>query len=340
MTNKAFVHIGFDKTGTSAIQNYCSQHSKGLLKKTGFLYPAIGRLHDAHMPIAQCAGFGFIGNRELARQAHRYDEIERLLQLPDAPNLLISTEHFCYGTDPDRFRNLHRLLKGHDVKIIVYIRSMPAWLRSLYSEGVKWGFQESFTAFLDVVRDRMDYAAFLDLWSAEFGADNLVIRLYDQEKHRLVSSFLALLHPELCSPDADSLVVNPSLTPLDLEIVKTANISMKAESGHDAYDFYRFFCVWKADSEHLFPPPQPRSSAYGFSEAMQRILLDLTQNFADRYLTDDEDRAFFIRRTQMDLEKLDETLVDQDIAATLAGRLADLYGNRTSTRSRRFSLFS
>ena len=52
MSMNIYLHMGFYKTGTTAIQKFLSLNRDQLVKQ-GFLYPAIGAYGDAHFPISR-----------------------------------------------------------------------------------------------------------------------------------------------------------------------------------------------------------------------------------------------------------------------------------------------
>lgn len=342
MPRQARIHIGFDKTGTSAIQKYLAENSAPILRQTGFLYPKVGRLGSEHIPIAHLAGFGFqdsLGPDDRAGAP----QIERYLRREASESLVISSEHFCYGAGPERFSRLHDLFGGYEVKIIVYVRSVAGWLRSLYGEMVKWGFSGSFADCIEANRERMDIAGFLDLWAAQFGAENLIVRLYDKERADLIPSFLRLLGPAAAMRPAHGGIVNPSLGPLDVAILRQANLRLGHRDGQEAHRLYKFYWRLKQQRPPAWPLRIGGEGRYEFTSGQCNDILRLSDAFVRRYLPCPAEREFFRERTCQDLaqppqpevppaetERGCQWLIDayrrQPSAPTLLGRLRGMVG--------------
>lgn len=300
MSRQAFIHIGFDKTGTSAIQKYLAENAASIRRRTGFVYPRIGRQGFEHIPIAHLAGFGFQQGLAPADPVGA-QRIEDYLRREARDNLLISSEHFCYGAEQERFSRLHDLFAGYDVKIIVYVRSVPGWLRSLYGEMVKWGFRGGFADCIEANCERMDVAGFLDLWAAQFGTANLIVRLYDRDRADLIPSFLRLLGAAGAMPRAHAGVVNPSLGPLDIEILRQANLRLDHQDGRESHRLYKVYWRLKQQRPPAWPMQVAGEGGYEFIAAQRDDILRLSDAFGRRYLPCPAERAFFRERTCRDL---------------------------------------
>ncbi|WP_088347419.1 MULTISPECIES: hypothetical protein [Rhodomicrobium] len=327
MIRKACLHIGFDKTGTSAIQRYLAENARMIRRQTGFLYPRIGRQKYEHIPVAQYAGFGFVGETRTEDEQRRDGQIGRFFQCDNREHIVISSEHFCYGTAPERFARIGALFAGYDVKIIVYVRTLPGWLRSLHGETVKWGFYAPFADFLVFHRERMDYAAFLDRWAAVFGAGALEVRLFDRERDRLIPSFLQILDPAMAMPRATIGVVNASIGPLDIEILKRQTVRLGHYAMDDAYRFYKFYAQLKRDAPELWHGFD-NHGVYALPPETRGDILGLTEDFGQRYLSA-KDRADFLAETARDLARPARTCFEFDGIDALCDHIADAWRRRS-----------
>lgn len=56
MQKTIYLHVGANKTGSSAIQNFCNSNRDSLLS-SGLLYPVTGCVGDAHYGISSILGF-------------------------------------------------------------------------------------------------------------------------------------------------------------------------------------------------------------------------------------------------------------------------------------------
>jgi hypothetical protein len=185
---RAILHIGTEKTGSSAIQAYLAGHRESL-RASGFIYSSIpnGENHVALAAYAQDdakiddlrMAFGIDGGTRLA--AFR-TKIEQTLTAEAKANpnatFVFSGEH-CHSrliepAEVERLRDLlHRFFD--DVRVIVYLRRQDQVAVSLYSTLVKAGGTRA--AILDsrsIDRRYYDYAALLDRWGKAFGRGKLI----------------------------------------------------------------------------------------------------------------------------------------------------------------------
>jgi hypothetical protein len=181
-----YLHIGMHKTGTTSLQRFLYSNHDVLLRH-GFLYPRLDAAEYAHYQHVTKI-------RQLESAPERFFAFidDALRQRADA-SLLISSEYLDAVRHPDQRRSLvHRLaqlkISGCTVKIIVYLRRQDEFIESLYQSTVrnpKLRGTMTFPEFLHDQSAHLDYLAMLDDWAEEFGAGNLIVRIY--AKDRLVN---------------------------------------------------------------------------------------------------------------------------------------------------------
>lgn len=202
---RLFLHIGMNKTGTSAIQHVLSeQHC--VLERQGLLYPKTGRQSDAHYGISAEMGF-YQGkpqrDRKVGARRNLIDQLKSEIKKSSAQDVVISSEFFVIPRD---VRVVQKTLAEFDCYILVYLRRHDHWWAAAYNQAVKttvnppWG--RGFEAFLHYQRKLHprygDYRNLLGRWERVFGREKLIVRPYEgqQNQPNLVADFLVSLGRE------------------------------------------------------------------------------------------------------------------------------------------------
>lgn len=224
MSRRAFLHIGFGKTGTSVIQA-ALEALRPQLAAAGICYPV---------------GFGGTGERAARGKAASgnavalgwlvspgdrrpgYDEAAVLAWLADAiagaggRDLLFSSE-FLQLPAPALAAALCRRLAdaGYDVHVLCHVRHALDQAIATYLQALKRGMlAEKGLANLDgFIRDTAacPYLAGLDAYAAALPPGRLMVALYEAERDELVARFLARLTPHaLAIPPVATQVMNRS----------------------------------------------------------------------------------------------------------------------------------
>lgn len=237
------MHIGTNKTGTSAIQRFCNSN-RDLLLNSGLLYPATGCQGDAHYGISQVLGFGqgqlTVSDKELSGLSNN---LSKELKESGADSCVVSSENFVLPKALDPVRNL---FSGFDCRVIVYLRRHDHWWESAYAEAVKlkvnppWkrGVKQFVGFYAQKHSSYGDYRFLVDRWAEAFGADKLIVRPYepDQNPGGVVADFFRTLnYPDLAEHAAtQSERVNTALSPgalFMLDVLQRAQMdnSVRAE---------------------------------------------------------------------------------------------------------------
>ncbi len=184
MTNKKILlHIGSDKSGSSAIQRYLFENSEQL-KEHSLSYPNIGISSFHHVKIANDLGFNGALKNRADLQIYR-EEIDS--QYGD---LILSSEHFYYCKKISPILRLRSLLDGIDVKIVVVLRNQIDYCMSSYKEAIKWGESCSFQDYLYKINFYSSYIDVISAWSKQFSDVEMKIIPFDKHKKDIVAPFL------------------------------------------------------------------------------------------------------------------------------------------------------
>lgn len=232
---KLVIHVGFHKTGTSAIQTFCREN-RGQLAKKGILYPKSGvpELKNPSTPSSE-AGHRLLQDvlvsptnkrsgkliKSIINEANSYEKIDTVVissETFSAPRVKISTA-------------ASSLLKKYftDIKILVYLRRQDDWAESFYKEVLCWsGKREkrSFERFRnEFLPDWLDYNTRLEKYAAIFDEENLIVNSYDDRTNKnIIQDFFSVLGLSVLEQDEYQFpgYSNPSLPgaliPLMLEI--------------------------------------------------------------------------------------------------------------------------
>lgn len=180
------LHIGSNKTGSSAIQTFLYQNTDAL-SQASICYPIAGQENASHYPLARPNEF-----------ARLFPEIER--EADGYKTVILSSEEF-HTIDP---RPLASALSRHTVTVIAYVREHLSYLSSWYRESVKsTSMSASFEHFAYFTQPQ--YHHWLLPWQEAFPQDFRVF-IYDRSilpNHSVLDHFLSeiefsgLSHPEI-----------------------------------------------------------------------------------------------------------------------------------------------
>ncbi|MCW4151727.1 hypothetical protein OM427_19610 [Halomonas sp. 18H] len=219
------VHVGAPKTGSSAIQKFCLENGKNLLKE-GFYYPKhaldVNGISGGHAMVSAPL---LKGNKEEAQQ-----NFDKLLKEARGRNaiLLLSSEGIYRLSD-----QFKELTEGLSVKVVGFFRDPLESILSNYNQSVKRHFS---TAKLTDFCKRILHSgsgnlsgAHLIAWVDTFGNENCDFQTYTKERLHTSSvekRFLSAVG--VSSLKAEKFLlgggnVNKSYTPSALELKRLLN---------------------------------------------------------------------------------------------------------------------
>ena len=205
-TRLVWFHIGFHKTGTTAVQNVFDR-SRDILAAAGVLFPHVGfsRLEVQSAPGA-AHGHGLVA-RALRREK-AFDPGEKIVSdLADEivesglPQVLLSSELMAAPTHPGAPANIPRFLdllsrkatagqpEGgptvvYEPRVLVYLRRQDAYADSMYREILCWAGTRETRDFPAFVADEgptwLDYPGRLAPWRDALGDGRIVLRSYEE----------------------------------------------------------------------------------------------------------------------------------------------------------------
>lgn len=199
------IHIGFSKTGTTAIQSFLANNRTELAEK-GFLYPDfkykgfnVGfREHNllAWNIVEKISWFKLSPEKCIAQI------IQQCKKKPSIKNVILSAESFAgephpwvlpskekhYEEHRNKVKYIAKLLSGHKVTVIAYLRRQDQWLNSAINHVIKvegligQRLFHSTKQYMDLMDPFLRYDKELDLWADEFSPENIIVAPYDKDQ--------------------------------------------------------------------------------------------------------------------------------------------------------------
>lgn len=126
---KLYLHVGMSKSGSTSIQNACSEHSATILERYGIAYPEPGASFQNHHELYALV---WDGDPEPV-QAYLQDACERGRRCGARSVLMSSEDLFLLPNEPRKMQCLAGALdalKGVECRIIFIVRHPRTWMRS------------------------------------------------------------------------------------------------------------------------------------------------------------------------------------------------------------------
>lgn len=215
-----YLHIGFGKTGTTALQHFFGDNRNDL-KNFGILYPKEGCIASAHHLFSPF-------------KPHFLDRWEFKNVVDWAPNftrgshkrILISSE-LITQTDPKNVDEFCKVLKKYYyVKVIAYIRRQDEMLMSGYNQGIKAGYiRTNYENYINNRINSLDYEEWLIPWEKNLGKDNIFLRVFERSslyKGDVIKDFLVNI---LFINEGDAIFEKVPSYPTKIDIKDKSNFS-------------------------------------------------------------------------------------------------------------------
>jgi hypothetical protein len=189
-----YLHIGTEKTGSTALQAV-SGTNRGALIKHGIFYPKTpGERNHTKLTIFAADAPNALDLRRLARmfpdtayedfKAQFAAELRAEIAATACPRIFLSNEHLS-----SRLRRVEEVSRvaaivrplAEAVKIVIYLRPQPELFLSTYSTSIKAGRTQPLQAPKKDQHPRYNYEKLLSLWAEVFGEENVIVRIYDRD---------------------------------------------------------------------------------------------------------------------------------------------------------------
>ncbi len=193
MQNVLYLHIGMEKTGSTALQTV-SGKNRDTLMRHGILYPrTAGEINQVKLTLYAAGGPKTLNLRRLAGlvrddaykrfKANFAEELRSEIRASGCSRIHLSNEHLSSrltsAQQVDRIAAIVCPL-ADIVKIVVYLRPQAELFLSSYSTAIKAGRTTALEPPRYAENPRYNYANKLSLWGDAFGDENVIVRVYDR----------------------------------------------------------------------------------------------------------------------------------------------------------------
>ncbi len=193
MSKRVVAHVGFHKTGTTALQESFSLN-RDELKRQGVSYPDFGQ--KAHHRAAWALIGRSWGWKNRGGKVFPIAEWKRLSKVISKTRgtALISSEFFC-ELPPEKIQQFKADVKADQFTIVFTIRPLIKLLSSSYQQYLKYGLTPTYEEWLHSVLDepgvskltptfwkRHDHGTVIAEWAKVFGAKNVVVVVANEKE--------------------------------------------------------------------------------------------------------------------------------------------------------------
>lgn len=208
MHETLYLHIGWSKTGTSAIQEQLDKQNEKLYEK-GILYSKTMQMNDnAHHHFALAFNNTIPGYSAKYTPNEVIEIINNEMKKNDCHSTLISSELSPFYPNSIIFRDW--LMQFKTIKVISTIRKQSELILSLYNQLIKDSeirYKGSIFQLMMNNLEHLNYFINLEKWHNITQKENFIVLRYTKN---IVSDFLSLFDLE-ASTDTAKNIVNPSL---------------------------------------------------------------------------------------------------------------------------------
>jgi hypothetical protein len=133
MSRQVILHIGYPKTGTTALQRFWHLNQT-ILRDSGLLYPEAGLVGAAHFAYSYQLGLHDSIKMDVPPFEALITALRAEMDQSGLQRALLSSEAFIKAANPEPLR---AAFDGFDVKILIYLRRHDHFFESGYSQSVR-----------------------------------------------------------------------------------------------------------------------------------------------------------------------------------------------------------
>lgn len=239
MSKKVIVHIGANKTGSSAIQKFLSLNCEAL-RKQGLVIPS----QDFTLS-NEVSGFHVFAFEELFRAPRGRQQLEAAMNViadsqVGAKAIVLSAENLAANpAGPALFAGL---VEKFDVQIVLYVRRQDEYILSSWQQWYSKVSADFWAWAIGVAGTLGDWRTYLERWEAVVPRAQITVRVF--ERARLDGGDAVLDFYNRLGLDApfESMrypqdKVNPSFSDAVMDLVKGNKLIFKSAHDNDFYNF-------------------------------------------------------------------------------------------------------
>lgn len=251
MSKRVIAHVGFHKTGTTALQASFTANRE-VLKKHGIVYPALGQ--KAHHKAAWSLIGRWWGWKNRGGRQTPIKEWQRLVKQirKNRQTTLISSEFFC-ELDENQIIKFKEDVRCENITIVFTLRPLVKLLSSSYQQYLKYGLTPTYDEWLHSVLDtpgvstqtptfwkRHEHGRVISQWAKVFGAENVTVVIADESQPTAIfEAFNSILGiPAGAVAQIEGTASNRSLTYEEVCLLLNVNRKFPKNRGWDQYEIY------------------------------------------------------------------------------------------------------
>jgi hypothetical protein len=265
MAEKFILHVGFHKTGTTAIQTSL-HHSREELSEQGITYLFARALaqHQAAWSLSQRL-WGWKGRGGATTPASYWLKFAK--QVDATPGTVVASSEFFSEINVEQIQKIRNDIKTKDVQIVFTIRPLVKLLSSSYQQYLKYGIKVTYEQWLHAQLDqpgttkmtpsfwqRNFHGTSIANWAKVFGAKNVTVMVVDetqpQELYDQFNNFLGLPKDFLKEQKTGG---NRSLSVEEIEFLRELNVQFPKERSWSEYTIFIRENAIKAMTDGKFP---------------------------------------------------------------------------------------
>lgn len=251
MSKRVIAHVGFHKTGTTALQESFSKNFD-VLKTHGIIYPDLGK--KAHHKAAWALAGRLWGWKNRGGEQTPISEWKKLVKSVkrNRGTTLISSEFFC-ELDEEKINKFKSDIKVDDVTIVFTLRPLVKLLSSSYQQYLKYGLTPTYEEWLHSVLDepgvskltptfwkRHEHGRVVSQWAKVFGPENVVVVVVDEAQPTAIfEAFNSILGiPSGTLAQIEGIASNRSLTYEEICLLLEVNKNFPKKRDWSEYEIY------------------------------------------------------------------------------------------------------
>jgi len=251
MSKRVVAHVGFHKTGTTALQESFASNREEL-QKFGVTYPDLGQ--KAHHRAAWAlAGriWGWKNRGGVQTPIAEWQKIVKSIK-KNRGTTLISSEFFC-ELDEEKINKFKNDIKVDDVTIVFTLRPLVKLLSSSYQQYLKYGLTPTYEEWLHSVLDepgvskltptfwkRHEHGRVISQWAKVFGPENVLVVVADETQPTAIfDAFNSILGvPSGTLSQIEGIASNRSLTYEEICLLLEVNKNFPKKRDWSEYEIY------------------------------------------------------------------------------------------------------
>lgn len=251
MSKRVVAHVGFHKTGTTALQESFSAN-RNQLKELGITYPDFGE--KAHHTAAWALIGRWWGWKNRGGQQFSIKEWKRVVKSVkrNRGTTLISSEFFC-ELDENQIVKFKEDFRCKNITIVFTLRPLLKLLSSSYQQYLKYGLTPTYEEWLHSVLDnpgvskktptfwkRHEHGRVISQWAEVFGAENVVVVVADESQPSAIfDAFNSLLEiPRNTLTQIEGISSNRSLSYEEICLLLEVNKNFPKTRNWAEYQIY------------------------------------------------------------------------------------------------------